>query len=141
TDIIPSGYGVCGSSTYFVDGPFVDIEHGGRTVPLTAYSEVIPGETYHIRLLIADAFDSSYDSAVFLEAGSFNLGSTLVDLDGTEIGENEILCDVESYTLVVNLEAPDAEFQWYLDSEPIPGATGQTYTATESGYYEVEVVS
>ena len=131
----------CGDDTYYVPGPFNDIQYGGRTTPLTAYSEVIPGETYHIRLIVTDAGDHQYDSAVFLEAGSFNLGSTLVDLDGTEIGENEILCDVESYTLVVNLEAPDAEFQWYLDSEPIPGATGQTYTATESGYYEVEVVS
>ena len=28
--------------------------------------------------------------------------------------------------------------QWYLDSQPIPGATGQTYTPTESGDYSVQ---
>ncbi len=42
---------------------------------------------YHIKLVIADAnngqigggFDSLFDSAVFLEAGSFNLGFDLGD--------------------------------------------------------------
>lgn len=131
----------CGDDEFFVPGPFQYIAHGGRTDILTAYSEVQPGETYHIRLLIADSFDTQYDSAVFLEAGSFSLGGTLVDLEGAEIGEDETLCDVEEYTLVVNLEAPDAQFQWYLDTQEIPGATGQTYTATESGFYEVMIVS
>src|SRR5690606_35719161 len=42
----------CGDDTYYVAGPFGDIEHGGRTVPLVAYSQVVPGETYYIRLLI-----------------------------------------------------------------------------------------
>lgn len=131
----------CGDDEFFVPGPFQYIAHGGRTDVLTAHSEVIPGETYHIRLLIADSFDTQYDSAVFLEAGSFSLGSTLVDLEGTEIGEDETLCGLEEYTLMVNLEAPDATFQWFLDDEEIPGATGQTYTATESGFYEVVVTS
>lgn len=29
--------------------------------------------------------------------------------------------------------------QWFLNGEPIPGATGQFYTATESGFYSVQV--
>lgn len=131
----------CGDDEFFIPGPFNYIAHGGRTEVLTAYSEVIPGETYHIRLMVADAVDTQYDSAVFLEAGSFSLGSTLVDLDGTEIGENETVCGLEEYTLVVNLEAPGATFQWYLNEEEISGATEQTYTATESGFYEVVVTS
>lgn len=139
TQIEPSIYGVCGSETYFVNGPFPDIEHGGRTVPLTAYSEVISGETYHIRLLVADAGDTGYDSAVFLEAGSFSLGGTLVNLDGVELGENQILCDLEEYTMVVNLDAPNAEFQWFFGDDPIPGATDGEYTATESGHYSVHI--
>ncbi|MBA5629893.1 choice-of-anchor L domain-containing protein [Moheibacter lacus] len=138
TDIIPNPiYGTCGSSEYFVDGPFPYIEHGGRTVPLTAYSEVQPGETYHIRLLVADAYDYSYDSAVFLEAGSFNLGGTLVDPSGATIGESQILCDIEEYPMTVNLDVPSATYQWKLNGIDIPGETSNTYTATESGIYSV----
>jgi gliding motility-associated-like protein len=136
-------YDTCGDAEYYTGQPldpyFDDITYGGRTLPLTAYSEVQPGETYHIKLVVSDAGDGSYDSAVFLEAGSFSLGGTLVDLSGVEIGEDQTLCDLSEYTMVVNLEAPDATFQWNFNGGPIPGATGQEYTATESGHYSVDV--
>lgn len=47
-------------------------EYDGRTVVLTAVAAVKCGETYHIKLAIGDAYDSSFDSGVFLEANSFN---------------------------------------------------------------------
>ncbi len=60
------------NSVYFVNNiPQQVIDFNGLTVPLTAWSEVICGETYHIKLAIADAVDSGFDSGVFLEAGSF----------------------------------------------------------------------
>ncbi|MGB6083295.1 choice-of-anchor L domain-containing protein [Moheibacter sp.] len=131
----------CGDDTYYVPGPFNDIQYGGRTTPLTAYSEVIPGETYHIRLIVTDAGDHQYDSAVFLEAGSFSLGGTIIDMTGAEVGEDETLCDLTQYSLIVNVQAPDAEFQWFFNGEEIPGANTQIYNATETGYYEVLITS
>lgn len=131
----------CGDDTYYVPGNFPYIEYGGRTTVLTAESDVIPGETYHIRMLIADALDTSYDSAVFLEAGSFNLGSTLSDIEGTSLGDDKTVCGAEEFTIVVQVEAPSASYQWYKDGVLIPGATAQSYTATEDGYYSVVVVS
>lgn len=47
------------------------VAYGGFTVVLTAFALVQCGETYHIKLAIGDGLDSSFDSAVFLEAGSF----------------------------------------------------------------------
>lgn len=51
---------------------------GGHTVVLTAFANVICGETYHIKLAICDAGDSGYDSAVFLQAGSFTSSGNVI---------------------------------------------------------------
>lgn len=44
----------------------------GFTVPLTAISKVIPCETYHLKIAIADVVDGSFDSGVFLKGGSLS---------------------------------------------------------------------
>ncbi len=51
------------------------LQYDGMTVTLTAYADVTPCETYHIRLAIADAADPIFDSGVFLKAGSFSSGT------------------------------------------------------------------
>ena len=52
----------------------------GFTTPLKAvYNGLECGETYHIKLAIADASDGGWNSAVFLEAGSFISPSVTVD--------------------------------------------------------------
>ncbi len=59
-------------------GSFNGINHpinfNGQTIPLTAEANVNAGTTYHIKLVIADDSNYRYDSAVFLEANSFNIG-------------------------------------------------------------------
>lgn len=61
------------NNEYFVDneGGGANIQADGFTVILTAYAQVQCGQSYHIKLAIGDASDASYDSWVFLEAGSF----------------------------------------------------------------------
>jgi gliding motility-associated-like protein len=66
----------------------------GYTVQLeAAYDQLICGETYQIKIAIADAGDTSYDSAVFFEANSFTLPSVDVslELDAVNGGENTLL--------------------------------------------------
>ena len=62
----------------------------GFTTPLTAeYNGLVCGETYHIKLAIADASDGALNSVVFLEANSFVSPSVEVlpisNIDGPDL--------------------------------------------------------
>lgn len=70
-----SGGGSCTSLAYsslYVNNTLNSVQYDGFTVPLTAIAPVVCGQTYHIKIAIADAGDGAYDSGVFLEAGSFS---------------------------------------------------------------------
>ncbi|WP_157499480.1 choice-of-anchor L domain-containing protein, partial [Flavobacterium beibuense] len=116
------------------------IDFNGQTVVLTAESDVVPGNVYHIKLVIADRNDHALDSAVFLEAGSFNIGQPVLPDDLT-ISNGGALCPTETVVLSV---ASDADFlyQWekdgvlILDEEGDPVDT-DTYEVTEPGVYTV----
>ncbi len=49
----------------------LSVQYDGFTVPLTATAILQCGQTYHIKLAIADGGDDQLDSGVFIEEGSF----------------------------------------------------------------------
>jgi len=49
----------------------------GMTIPMQAIAFVTCGETYHIKLVIADASDDIYDSYVFFEKHSFSSNASV----------------------------------------------------------------
>ena len=56
---------------YFVNNTGnANLTLNGHTTILNAISSVQPCQTYHLKIAIADVFDHSYDSGVFLEAKS-----------------------------------------------------------------------
>ncbi len=60
-------------SQYYVDNSAgTTVAYNGFTSVLTATAIVVPCSTYHLKLTIGDADDQSYDSGVFIEAGSFS---------------------------------------------------------------------
>ncbi|MBL0045746.1 MAG: gliding motility-associated C-terminal domain-containing protein [Flavobacteriales bacterium] len=60
------------NNIYYIDNAGgTTIEFDGFTVVLTARSAVQCGQTYHIKMAIADGGDTAFDSGVFLEGGSF----------------------------------------------------------------------
>jgi len=68
----PGGCTSLAYSNLYVNNTQNSVQYDGFTVPLTAKAAVVCGQTYHIKIAIADAFDSAFDSGVFLEAGSFS---------------------------------------------------------------------
>ncbi len=112
----------------------------GRTVPLTAIATVVPGQAYHFKMVMADFRDTIYDSAVFLEGGSFDIGIKLVDSNGVALPASMNVCDNAPQTLIAQLSGvTGATYQWYKDGVLIPGATSATYIATSPGVYTVVV--
>jgi hypothetical protein len=90
TNIVPSGNGFsCGpiNEAYFggMNTSNIETNFNGRTIPLTATATVIPGQTYHFKMVLADASDSGFDSAVFLQGGSFDIGMKIVDGSGNPL--------------------------------------------------------
>jgi gliding motility-associated-like protein len=61
------------NSEYYINNPSVqDIALNGYTITMQAYAPVICGQTYHIRLAIADGSDTALKSVVAFQEGSFS---------------------------------------------------------------------
>ncbi|WP_229719348.1 choice-of-anchor L domain-containing protein [Winogradskyella schleiferi] len=130
--------------TYFEGYDIGDTNYGGRTVVLTASAAVTPNVVYEIKLVVADEGDSIWDSAIFLEAGSFVLGGELGDDITIEAGTAQ--CDGDFVTL--DTEAPTATHTWFYaadvnapdDRAEIIGETSSTLDIDQPGLYFVDVV-
>lgn len=133
----------CGASNaaYFAgyNTTAIETNFSGRTVPLTAKATVIPGQTYHFKMVLADYQDAAFDSGVFLEAGSFDIGVQILGPTGVQLPASINVCDNAPQTFTASTQIPNATYQWFLGTNPIPGATNASYTATQPGVYSVEV--
>lgn len=141
TTVHPDIPGGCGpeNETYF--GSFNSVNSptnfNGQTVVMTALGNVIPGTTYHIKLVIADETNPQYDSAIFLGGNSFNIGVNI----GPDklIATGNPICQGE--TIVLNGTIPGSNtYQWFKDGLPLLGETNSTYTVSSAGSYKVEVI-
>lgn len=141
TTVHPGIPGGCGAvnEAYFGswNGSNTPINFNGQTAILTATANVIPNETYHVKLVIADEQNYRYDSAVFLEAGSFqlstNLGPNLL------LANNTALCENETLVLDATQPGTNNSYKWFKDNVEQTTETNATYEVTEAGTYNVEV--
>ena len=67
------------------------IQYDGFTVPMEAFALVQCGLLYHIKIAIADAGDTAYDSAVFLEEGSFASNEAIQAELSLNVGQTDSL--------------------------------------------------
>ena len=110
----------------------------GYTTVFTATAVVQCGETYHIRLSIADGSDGSLNSYVWLEAGSFNSPSLNVQNNlGIDSNQIEIACNTE-ITLTADAGI-GSTFQWYDSTGNIVSNTSSITVG--AGMYWVSAIS
>lgn len=90
-----------GGTTHQFDG-FTDV--------LEAYAPVIPCQTYHIKIAIADVTDGNYDSGVFLKAKSFSSPTYGISAVGSSFDSTMVeSCGYATYifTRSGNISLPD----------------------------------
>lgn len=106
----------------------------GYTVVLNASSKIETNKKYNLKLVIGDYGDTSFDSAVFIEAGNFNRSFN--------IGDDFSMCENEPFTLKT-LVADDANFnfEWFKDNVLIKDAKSSTYNGTKIGTYKVKATN
>lgn len=112
------------------------INYAGQTKILNANATVVAGTTYHIKLVIADDRVTYYDSAIFIEAGSFN---SKIDL-GTDklLATNNAVCFGEDFIIDTKLPA-NYSYKWYKDDVLLTSENNPSYTVKSPGIYKVEV--
>jgi gliding motility-associated-like protein len=118
------------------NGSVSPINFNGQTAILTATADLIPNQTYHVKLVIADEQNYRYDSAVFLEAGSFKL-STDLGPDRLFLN-NSAICENDTYILDATQPGNNA-YKWFKDGNEIFGEINATYEVFDAGNYSVEV--
>ncbi|UII76439.1 T9SS type B sorting domain-containing protein [Flagellimonas sp. HMM57] len=127
------------NEAYFagINGDDSAISMTGNTTSLVAQSLVNPGETYTIKLVIADNEDPWQDSAVFLEAGSFSVDVFLGENRTVQNGNP--LCEGDIFEIDATVSG-EAHYRWFKDGvqlhlfDDLP-----TVSVNEDGIYEVEV--
>ena len=109
------------------------IKYNGFTTVLAAISNIQCGQTYHIKLAIANAGDNSLDSAVFLQGGSFSV--TPIAFPQDYLISNGFAPCFGSTTQICTGLGATVPHVWTLDNVVIPNATGPCIDATVAGVY------
>nr|WP_319512286.1 choice-of-anchor L domain-containing protein [uncultured Draconibacterium sp.] len=120
----------------------------GMTVVLTATHQVQAGETYHIKLAIADISDQKWDAGVFLEANSFTTTNVNINQPAPVCYPNTV--DLTA-TAITSGSSPGLTFSYWEDeAATIPYTTPTTATAatyyikgfdSSSGCYDIQPVT
>ena len=120
----------------FSDTTTSTIQYDGFTTPLTATMNVVIGETYHIKLVVADVGDQILDSGVFISVGSL-CGGELSPVSGFKVPE-----DLSGSTTVTFTDDSKYATSWFWDFGDGTTSTlrspGQ-HTFPAPGYYTVSL--
>jgi glucose/arabinose dehydrogenase len=123
----------------------------GQAVTLTASNLTVPSQMNWFRngqiFTTTTSADSTYSLAV-TQPGEYQV--FVADTVCPGVSSQVVFIDQETVTPLVIGQAGDTivvvgstwdSYQWLFNGEMIPGATGEFYVATESGFYECQCTS
>jgi valyl-tRNA synthetase len=123
-------------------------DFNGTTVKLTAASTVVAGNTYHIKLVVADRNDTAFDSAVFLGGGSFDIGATTIipqagsGFTNTNylVADNTAICSGDTRNIQIgNVPIASATYTWFQGTTQVQTGSSNIYTVSQPGTYSVSI--
>ncbi|MCB0706937.1 MAG: choice-of-anchor L domain-containing protein [Saprospiraceae bacterium] len=123
-----SSANLCGQNPSISSG-INELQYDGLTLLFSAITNVQVGQSYHIKLAIADVGDDLFDSAVFLKMGSFDAGgnaSVAWEVNSTPVSSDAVYEDCGTANLIFsrvggNLGVP-LTVPFTISGTALPGA-------------------
>ena len=138
----PGSGNTCGAASYeqyYIDHPTMgpDFQVTGYTTPLTAIlGGLVPCETYHITLAIADAGDGALNSFVFFDEASFSSGGDVSMGNNSDVGTvTDIYEGCENYWVFSRIDTTAEAMQDTVFIDLIVDGTatlGSDYTSSST---------
>uniref|UniRef100_UPI002869F71F choice-of-anchor L domain-containing protein n=1 Tax=Flavobacterium sp. TaxID=239 RepID=UPI002869F71F len=138
--------GPCRNCTYYVSngigttpGVNASIQYDGFTTPLRATAPLVCGETYHIKLAVANAGpgnDNIFDSAVFIK--NFRIQPLELSVSGGLFGDTITLCYGQTAAINSGVTPSANILKWYQDGVLLPTEVNPDLPITQSGVYTFE---
>lgn len=125
------------NSSYYVDNATgTTLQYDGRTAIIELRQAVIPGQSYHFKIAIADAGDGIFDSGVFIKAGSFNGNTQLPAANFTAI------TDTSNLTVNFNNTSVNSTvYAWDFGDGSTDITANPTHTYASPGAYNVVLLA
>ncbi len=105
---------------------FTSVEYDGFTVPLNATVAVIPNQSYHLKLVIADGADHILDSGIFLKKGTSSCPNNIIAPDFTATING---CAVD----LTNNSTNASQYYWILGDGTTANTTNVSHTYANGG--------
>jgi len=114
------------------------IRYNGRTVMMTASAQVQCGQQYRLKIAIGDAGDSVYDSAIFLQGGTFASPSISVNATTTDATPLCMAPTTVQAQIGAGATSPYT-YSWTQNGVSIGNTQQVTVAASGSSVYQVQV--
>ena len=123
--------GCAAENDIFFAGTNPSTNYNGLTTILTASTTITANTSYTIKLIIADSRFSDFDSAVFIEANSFD--------NTVNLGDDISTCNT-SAQLDATVDNPSATYEWSVNGTNLPGFSNMPIIdVTQTETYQVDV--